>query len=304
MDNLKAGIIGFDTSHVIRFTELTRQNSPYKVEGLDIIAGVPTFSDDLPSSYNRVEGYIKELSEKWGVKILSSIDELLQICDVILLTSVDGRRHLEEVKPVLKAKKPVFIDKPMAANYSDAKEIVRLAKEYDCPMFSSSGLRFDYDVLQAKVDKTFGRVMGADSVSPASLEATNPGLFWYGIHALELLYTFMERGCSKIYCEKTESTHMVTGVWTDGRIGTLRGVRGYAYGVGITLFSEKQFKRLVPTRKIPGYAQLLNHIVEFFKTGKPPVEAEETLEIMKFMEAAYISEKEERPVYLKELDNM
>ncbi|MCK9266992.1 Gfo/Idh/MocA family oxidoreductase [bacterium] len=302
MSDLKAGIIGFDTSHIIRFSELTKQDSPHRVKGLDIIAGVPTFSPDLPSSYERVEGYKKEMTEKWGVKLVSTIEELISMCDVILLESNDGRRHLKEATPVLQAKKPVFIDKPLAANYADAKEIVRLAKENNCPMFSSSSLRFDYDVMEAKADTEFGAIMGADAVTPASLEVTNPGLFWYGIHGLEVLYTFMGRGCSKVFCEKTESTHFVTGVWENGRIGTVRGVRGYACGYGVTLFAEKKFKRVNSTGKVPYYAQLLNQIVQFFNTGNPPVEAEETLEMMQFMEAAYISEKEGRPVYLQELD--
>ncbi|MCK9266993.1 Gfo/Idh/MocA family oxidoreductase [bacterium] len=302
MSNFKVGMIGFDTSHVIRFAKNSKEESPGQVKGINIIAGVPTFSPDLPSSYERVEGYTKELSEKWGVKIVSTIEELISMCDAIILTSLDGRRHLKEVTPILKAKKPVFIDKPFAASYADAKEIVRLSKENNSPMFSSSSLRFDYNFLQVKADKEFGTIMGADAVSPASLEITNPGLFWYGIHGLEALYTFMGRGCSKVFCEKTETTHLATGVWSDGRIGTLRGVRGYACGSGVTLFTEKQSKRVDMSTEVPLFAQLLKAILEFFKTGIPPVEAEETLEMMQFMEAAYISEREERSVYLQELD--
>jgi hypothetical protein len=35
-----------------------------------------------------------------------------------------------------------------------------------------------------------------------------------------------------------------------------------------------------------GYRPLVVEIVKFFKTGKPPVDAAETLEILAFMEAA------------------
>ena len=38
--------------------------------------------------------------------------------------------------------------------------------------------------------------------------------------------------------------------------------------------------------KSEGYAPLLVAIVKFFKSGKPPVDPAETLEIMAFMEAA------------------
>jgi len=302
MANLKAGIIGYDTSHIIRFSELVHGAKAHKIEGLDIVAGYPSFSPDIPSSYERVDEYKKEMAEKWGVKEVSSIEELLDACDFVLLESLDGRRHLKEVEPVFRAKKPVFIDKPLAASYGDAKKIVEMAQETGCPMFSSSSLRFDHNVMQLKADSEFGKILGCEAVSPASLELTNPGLFWYGIHAVEILYTFMGKGCSKVFCEKTEITHMVTGVWDSGRIGTVRGMRAGACGLGATVFGEKKFAKVNASSEIPYYYQLLKHIVEFFKTGKPPVEAGETLEIMQFMEAALVSEKEGRPVFLKELD--
>ena len=40
-----------------------------------------------------------------------------------------------------------------------------------------------------------------------------------------------------------------------------------------------------------GYDPLLERIVEYFKSGIPPVSAEETLEILAFMEAAEVSKK-------------
>ncbi len=40
------------------------------------------------------------------------------------------------------------------------------------------------------------------------------------------------------------------------------------------------------TGKSSGYAPLLEQIVKFFKTGDPPVPAEETIEIFAFMSAA------------------
>ena len=45
----------------------------------------------------------------------NSIEELLPKVDVVLLQSLDGRVHLEQVRPAFKAGKRVFIDKPIAA---------------------------------------------------------------------------------------------------------------------------------------------------------------------------------------------
>src|SRR5207253_175208 len=114
---IKAGIIGLDTSHVIAFTKLL--NSP-KAQGalkdVRIVAAYPGGSPDIPSSKNRVEGYTAELRDKMGVDIVNSIEELLPKVDAVFLESVDGRPHLDQVRPVLQAHKRVFIDKPVAGS--------------------------------------------------------------------------------------------------------------------------------------------------------------------------------------------
>ena len=109
---------------------------------LRVVAAFKGGSPDIESSRTRIEGFTAELRDKWKVEIVTDIPTLCRKVDAVLLESVDGRPHLEQVKPVLAAKKRVFIDKPLAASYQDAKEIARLAREAGVPWFSSSSLRF------------------------------------------------------------------------------------------------------------------------------------------------------------------
>ncbi len=299
---IKVGIIGFDTSHVPAFTKLLNDDSdPFHVSGARVVAGFPSFSPDVESSVSRVEGYKKELIEKWNIEMVSSVEELLPRVDAVLLESLDGRRHLKEAQPVIKAGKPLFIDKPMTACYSEARAIFDLAAKNRCPVFSSSSLRFDYNISRARQDAELGGVVGCDAFSPATLETTNPGLFWYGIHGVEILYTFMGRGCKKLFCKKTDGTHLVTGEWKDGRIGTMRGIRKGSNSYGATVYGENKIVQVIFSTDVPLYSQLLKQIIPFFKTGKPPVPLEETLEIMRFIEAALLSENEGREVSLSEV---
>jgi len=303
MENIKIGIIGFDTSHVVAFTKLLNdEKDPFHIKGGKIIAGYPSFSPDLEASYSRVEGFKKELIEKYNIEIVDSIEELIEKVDAILLESVDGRRHLKEAEPVIKARKPLFIDKPLASNYYDAVKIYKMADEYNCPVFSSSSLRFDYNICRVKEDPELGEVFGCDAFSPCSLDPTNPGLFWYGIHGVEILYTFMGMGCKNVYCKKTEDFHFVIGEWNNNKIGTVRGTRKGSHSYGATVFGEKKVYQVTYSTEVPIYSQLLKKIIEFFKTGKAPVDKEETLEMMKFMECALISEKENRVVNLDEIE--
>ena len=128
--DLRLGLVGTDTSHVIGFaTAFNDPSSPDHVPGARIVAAFKGGSPDLPSSRDRIEGFTRQLQEKYGVEIVGSIAELCARVDGVLLTSVDGRVHLVQAREIIKAKKPVFIDKPLAATLDDAREIARLAKE-------------------------------------------------------------------------------------------------------------------------------------------------------------------------------
>ncbi len=302
MDEMKIGIIGFDTSHVPAFTKVINDASdPFHVPGGKVIAGVPTFSKDLDLSYNRVENFTKELVEKYHVKIFESIEEMLESVDAVLLESVDGRRHLKEAEPVLKSGKPVFIDKPFTTSYSDAKKIAQLAEKYRCPVFSCSPLRFDANISRVRNSGEPGRIFGCDSFSSESRVSAMPGFFWYGIHGIEILFSVMKTGCQSVEVINSESADIAVGLWKDGRIGVYRGIKQGEASYGMTVFGEKKVIHTTYNPDIPMYSMLIKEIMKFFQTKIAPFPIEETLEIVAFMDASLISEKEKRPVLLEEV---
>ncbi len=294
---LRAGMIGLDTSHVVAFTDLLNNPSAKGADAKEqeilsrvrIVAAYPGGSPDVPASRDRVEGYTKTLRDKYQVEIVDSIDTLLSKVDVVFLESVDGRPQLEQARPVLKAHKPVFIDKPVAGSLADAVAIYELAKETGTPVFSSSSLRFSPPLQAVRTDPKVGNVLGCAAYSPCSLEPHHPDLFWYGIHGVEELYTVMGPGCTSVSRVQTKDAELVTGTWHDGRIGTFRGLRAGKEGYGVTVFGQKAIVNLEPPAN---YKPLVVEICRFFQTHKPPVSAEETLEIYTFMEAADESKRQ------------
>jgi len=281
-EGVKVGIIGLDTSHSIAFTKaLNGQDALPEFAGYKITAAYPRGSSDIKSSAERIPGYTEEV-KKLGVEIVNSIEDLLARVDVILLETNDGRLHLEQALQVMKAGKRMFIDKPIAASLSDTIAIFDAARHYNVPVFSSSSLRFE-QVTQEIAGGKIGKVLGADTFSPASIEKTHPDLFWYGVHGVETLFTLMGTGCKSVSRLYTENTDIVVGLWKDNRIGTFRGMRSGIYDIGGTVFGEKANLSL---GKEQGYNPLLMKIIEFFNSGVVPVTAEETIEIFAFMTAA------------------
>jgi predicted dehydrogenase len=294
---LRAGIIGCDTSHVPRFTEALNSapvDSP--LHGIRVVAAFPGGSPDIPASRDRVSQFTQELREQ-GVEIVESIDALLERVDVVLLESVDGRTHLSQARPVFAARKPVFIDKPLAGSLADAVAIVQLAEQTKTPMFSSSALRYTPAIHAARTDAELGTIVGCDAYSPCSLEPTHPDLFWYGVHGVEVLFTLMGPDCRQVSRVQTDDGELVTGVWESGRIGTFRGLRAGRQDYGALVFGTQAIRSI---QGFGGYEPLLEQIVRFFKTGKASLSAQETLAMFAFMEAADESKRQGgRPVTLE-----
>ena len=156
---IRIGIIGTDTSHVTAFTKLLNDKSdPNHVPGARVVAAFKGGSPDVEASRTRIDKFAAELKDRWGVQFVDSIEALCERVDAVLLESVDGRPHLEQLRPVFAAKKRVFVDKPLAASYADAREIVRLSRESGVPFFSSSSLRFVADIQAIKNSDKHGGI--------------------------------------------------------------------------------------------------------------------------------------------------
>jgi hypothetical protein len=287
---LRAGIIGLDTSHVIAFTSLLNNpGASGDLAGIRVVAAYPGGSPDLPASRDRLAGFTKQMRDKYKVEIVDSIGELLQKVDVVLLESVDGRPHLRQVLPVLKAGKLVFIDKPVAGSLADAMLIFEAARQYKVPCFSSSSLRFSPGIAGMRNNPKVGKVLGCETYGPSPTEPHHPDLFWYGVHGVEALYTLMGTGCERVSRVHTPDADLVTGVWKDGRLGSFRGIRKGHADYGAVVFGEKH---VVPANVSADYKPLVEEICRFFRTGRPPVSAEETIEMFAFMEAADQSKRQ------------
>jgi len=307
---IKIGIIGLDTSHVTQFTSLLNDaNRKEHLPGGLIVAAYKGGSPTVAESRDRVERFTSEVTTKYNVKLVDSIPALCRMVDAVLLLSVDGRQHLEQVKPVFAAHKRVFIDKPLAGSYKDGSEIARLSKESGTPFFSCSSERFIEPVQELKHDPTLGRIEGAMTFGPMAIETYMPDLFWYGIHSVEMLYELMGPGCLRVARVHTDGADSVVGVWSDGRIGEMRGLRSSPRTYGSVVFGSKKVavsrNLRNPSEKEPSgsnYRALMERILEFFRTGKAPVPPEESLEVLAFIEAADMSKLQNgAPVSLKEV---
>jgi hypothetical protein len=281
---LRAGIIGTDTSHVPQFVKILHAHPEWKVK---VVAAFKGGSPDLPLSATRLEGFAKTIQAD-GVEIVDSIDTLLSKVDVVLLTSVDGRPHLAQVAPVFKAGKRVFIDKPLAASLDDVRRIVALSAQTRTPFFSASSVRFHRDIPGLR-DAPRGSMQTVEATYLLQPLEFHPDLFYYGIHGVEALYAVMGTGCTSLSRRKEGEVDVTTCTWRDGRVGRFRGLP--------KADSTQPLIRMtgptgtVETKGTADNEGIVAAIAEFFHTGRPPVDVSQTVEVFEFMTAAQLSKE-------------
>ena len=295
-EDLRIGLIGLDTSHVIAFTKII--NDPKATGPLanaKVVAAFRGGSRDIPSSADRIDKYTETLTKQYGLKLYPTIAELCKNVDAIMLESVDGRPKVRQAIPVIDAGLPLFIDKPMAGSLADVIFIFDYAKKKGVPIFSSSSLRYG-KTNQAIRHGSIGIVTRAEVHSPCSLEVHHPDLFWYGVHGCESLFTIMGTGCQSVVRRSTADGKIeVEGKWKGDRTGIFREGKGYGG-------KAKGTKGESEAGGYDGYAPLVVEAVKMFQTGKVPVSAQETIEMFAFMAAADESKRRDgKPVTIKEM---
>lgn len=285
---IRIGFIGLDTSHTGIFSKLIQDSdAEFHVPGGRVVAAYAGGSPDFELSISRVDKFTEQLRTTYDVNILESPEEVAAACDAIMLLSGDGRVHLDQFKRIVTYGKPIYIDKPLAVSYADAQEIFRLAERHHVPVLSSSASRYAEPLQQVLRDHEAESIIGVEAIGPMAIEPTQKGYFWYGIHAIEMLYTVMGTGCAHVFSTPTENHDLITAVWKDGRIGTVRGNRvgNREFGVIIQYGKTNRYVNILSHPK-PRHANLMEKVMDMFRHGTSPLFKDETLEIIRFIEAA------------------
>jgi predicted dehydrogenase len=293
----RIGLIGLDTSHVIAFTKLLNVvTEKDHIPGARVIAGWPGGSQDIDVSRNRVDGFTRDLREKFGVEIMDSPQDVAKACDLVFITSVDGRVHKDLFAQVAEFKRPTFIDKPFTTSLADAKEIYRLAEQAGVPVMSCSSLRYADGLADALRGEP---VIGCDAFGPMDLIPQLPGYFWYGVHVVEIMQRIMGTGCQSVTVTKTDDFDLLTGRWSNNRVATMRGVRNGHHKFGVTLHRKNDFDFVnLQQNKRAWYANMLDAILRTLPQGKSDVAKEDTLEVIRIIEAANQSRETGKTVTL------
>ena len=281
---LRLGVIGTDTSHLPTFAE--RINT-LRDAGKTRCRITQSWTDGrhvMPMEH------VTTWNEKacaLGVEPADDLDAMLETVDGVLVLSVDGNRHLEHARPALTRGLPTYIDKPLACSLTDARAIQHLVDEHGARCYSASSLRFVTEIDKLDRD-ALGPIVSVDAVGPGELNDTMEGLFFYGVHAVELVDQILGPGVKRVSAITLPDRDLVRLEYHDGRFASLRLDRKASYTFGAIVHGEKDLTSFTVDFE-PVYARLVTRMCNFFEGGDLPVALANLVENVAVMQAGNLS---------------
>jgi predicted dehydrogenase len=209
----------------------------------------------------------------------STMAQLIEGVDALMVIAADDSRFHDFVCPeALRCGKPVFVDKTFAKDAATGSEFFSIAKQYGTPVFSASAQRYCQSVLDYIAEP--GRnTRFMSTVGPHSLDN-------YAVHQLEPIVAVMGVGVKRIKCFSigVNVTQLILD-YGDGRLASFTQ-SPQPFAEFNFMVSDGQTGRRLNSDESNFYENLMKAILEFFKTGVPPVKPEETLEILKIIDIA------------------
>lgn len=301
-DAVRVGILGIDNYQCLAFTQLYHKppEDNRDIRGIRVVSAWPGGSADIEESVSGVARWRERLT-KLGVRMRDAPAEVLAEVDAVMLMSVDGRAHLKVAEQALKAGKPVYIGRPMAASLEDVIRIFHLAERHKTPLFSCSQHRFSPGFIGMRNHEEVGDVLGCTVFGGIQTEPHHSEFFWHAVHSFETMYTIMGPGVVSVRRTSTPTADVVTAVWKDDRVATYRGIKKGALKYSAMVFGTRgvapagnygypaPVKGVVPKSRYKGYEGVATEMAKFYKTRKSPIPPSETIELFAVMQAAHNS---------------
>ncbi|MFC9753995.1 Gfo/Idh/MocA family protein [Streptomyces sp. NPDC056921] len=204
---MRIGIVGTDNSHV---DQIVRHLNAEKAGGDARVVAL---------SGGRGRRNVT-LADTGGIPAI--VDEpaaLLGLVDAVVVADRDGANHRDQAVPFLAQGLPVFVDKPLSRTVADARVMIDTARAHGAPLTSSSALRWipDTEALVAR-SAPGGRPELVVVSGPADPAGDHGGIFFYGIHAVDIALRLAPGEISGVRTDITGTTVVASFTAGDTRV--------------------------------------------------------------------------------------
>jgi hypothetical protein len=200
---MRIGIVDLDTSHPQNWIPIERELG-HEVVG--IWDGGAVHSPEYVAKF---------ASEKEVPRLYSTLEEMARDVDLAIVHGCDWDTHIAKAQPFVEAGKAVLIDKPLAGNLRDLRQIVRWV-DGGARISGGSSLRFCSEVREWAA-----RPVEERGEPHTALCGCGTDEFNYGIHAYSLLSAVMGPGIRSVRHIRSGPQRRIQVSWHDDRVALL-----------------------------------------------------------------------------------
>lgn len=259
---MKIGLVDLDTSHPQNWIPILRDL------GHEIV-GVWDGGAVHPREYIHRFAHERDIP-----CVYEELSEMVPQVDCAIIHGCDWDTHVEKARPVVAAGKSVLLDKPVAGNLRDLRQIRAWVKE-GARITGGSSLRFCQEAQE-----WLARPVAERGTPHTALAGCGVDEFNYGIHAYSLLLGVMGPGVRTVRHLADGPQRRIELRWDDDRIALLSvGTPPGALPFYVTLVTGQGVTHLTPDPKHL-YRALLEAVLPYLsgETATPLVPIDTLLE--------------------------
>ena len=277
------GIIGAENSHSKAIATIINVEKKMKGFSVGYLWGeTAAFANDTAEA-GRIPNIVKKPNDMLGN------------VDAVLVDHRHPKYHLPAVRPFVERGIPVFVDKPFCFDPKEGAAFLKLVKKTGAPVTSFSVVPMQASFQKFKKDmEGIGKVVAGSTYGPCDLESPWGGVFFYGIHQVEM--ALMAFGYDVKSALITKNGNGATGqlLYRDGKIVTMNLVKEGAPRFGISAIgSNGAVHSGLPMDKSP-YLNGVKTFCGMFRTGVAPIPHDLILRPVQVLDALARSKKSGR----------
>lgn len=234
--------------------------------------------------------------------VVAKHTDMLGQVDGVICVRRHGGKHLEDAMPFLKAGLPAFVDKPLACSVADARAMIQAAEAAHVGFSSFSTLRYAPETV-AFVDalrKEAGELRAGTSAGHCEPESEYGGIFFYGIHAVELMTEVFGYGVENVLALKHGPNVSALCAYANGATVSLELLGDAKYVFHLSAYGKNAW-RSTEVGTGNAYAAGIIPILATLIEQSWPIDKGHLVEPIQILSAIELSVKENRKVALSEM---
>jgi hypothetical protein len=307
VEEIKLGMIGFSegNGHPFSFASIVNgfDDEGMKNSGWDIIYNYLKERDNSEFGFDQVrithvwtqkKSITNKLAKAAKIEnIVLKLEDMISQVDGVIIARDDYQNHFKIASKFLEEGKYVFVDKPLSLNIHDLKYFSQYIK--NGKLMSCSGMRYarELDYIRANIND-FGKIKLIRGTIVNDLEK-------YGIHLLDGIFGIIDfQVKSVLYIHSNHDSLLLKN--QDKSLICIDALGKTQKTFQFDFWSDEKRFHAEVFDNFSMFRRTIYYFIRMIRTGKPAIDLNHIVNMMKILIAANISKKEKREVKLNELD--